>query len=190
MKTANRITAVSLGGSATVLLIWLLDINPAAEVVVALTTVITFIVQVLWSLLRLDRWTGKQAAILLIPLVLIAPDALAVPGTYTVTPTFNAPAEGTPTGYTLYRDCDLADQSLGAATAIGVVTSGQAVPIAGDSAVAIDLCVVPFDAQGTFPFDEVITIIGEGRSPVQNFQLNCTFVEDTPDGTDYACRLQ
>lgn len=123
-------------------------------------------------------------------LALFAGVAFAVPGTYNITPTFDAPALGIPTGYNLYNDCDVLDQTLATATLIGAVTSGQAMSIAGDSDTPINVCIVPFDASSNFPFDTVLTYAVTGQSPVQNFILNCAFVSTTPDGNNYNCVQQ
>ena len=135
----------------------------------------------------LASWRDAVRVVVFLTFALFAQLALAVPGDYTITPTFTAPAEGTPTGYNMYEGCDVLDQTLAGAVLVGAVTSGQAMTITGDSTVALSMCIVPFDATGNFPFDTVLPYIAEGRGPVGDFNLNCSFVATVPDGNQYTC---
>ncbi len=59
-KTTNRATPAGLGGALTVLLLWLAELQPSAEVVVALTLVITVGIQVLWARFDLGKYIGEH----------------------------------------------------------------------------------------------------------------------------------
>lgn len=52
-QNTNRITAATLGAAITVALVWILEllagIKPPAEVIVALTTIVTALTQLVWS---------------------------------------------------------------------------------------------------------------------------------------------
>lgn len=113
--------------------------------------------------------------------------ALAVPGTYTVTPTAITEdgTGGTPDGFRLYQGCDLAAGTTGAMVADNIAIN-NGYQFTGNTDTPPVVCVVPYNSAGEGTFANVVSLDSTQNVPgAGTITLTCSFVADT--GEIYNC---
>ncbi len=126
-------------------------------------------------------------SLILFVTIALSPLALAVPGTFSVTPTVLSEDQtgGAPDGYRLYQGCDLVAGTTGALIADNVVP-GTTYQFTGDSADSPVVCAVAYNAGGEGGFSNTVTLNASQNAPgLGTINLTCSFISDT--GEIYNC---